>query len=193
MARRGAARRDGAASLCNRRSPRRNAEAPAPSEYAGVSACVSISRVFNSGPRATARFAPSFVSRRTLLNARNHPYEYIGRDYADLSHGRPKARAKYGHVRDSEGTVFPFLHPSLFRQYVYKCDHVIPLSRDRNLHRKAREKFRVVDREENRAEDLSTGWHTSVTLRAEQMCPDPRAQIFYGTRIFPRNDDRNFL
>lgn len=48
----------------------------------------------------------------------------------------------------------------------------------------------MVDREENRAEDLISG-STSVTLRAEQMRPDRRAD-FYETRIFLRNGDRNF-
>lgn len=76
-------------------------------EYAGVSACVSISRVFNSGPRATARSPPSSASRR-ILPTRFHPF---GRDRADLSHWprleereREREIKVENHVRNFEGT-----------------------------------------------------------------------------------------
>lgn len=50
-------------------------------EYAGVSACVSISRVFNSGPRVTARFAPSSASRRILPTRGSTPSVVIAPTY----------------------------------------------------------------------------------------------------------------
>jgi hypothetical protein len=46
-------------------------------EYTGVSACVSISWVFNSGPRTTARFAPSSASRRTLWTRGTTPSLHV--------------------------------------------------------------------------------------------------------------------